>query len=312
MALPRVGRAHALDAEALDSELEGSLLAQLGGALSIAAGPAASQSLQPELTAALRALVWWLTHGQGGSTAGQALHNLRCCERGAPPHPTVIRSAPPRCAPPPIGSFRRGAHALLVVLVPWVWERASRAIARREGPRATQLLRLMRRVEAAVAFASLAVSFRFLVEGRSPSLAMAVLGLELRYAEPGKPRRAAAELVEQQLAWRALADLIGSLRQLWHTAPRQGVVEEWMGWQAFSRWILGTRSEAGGARSGCVHCGADPPHTRQLSACGHQFCYFCLASLRMSSARARCPVCAARLHNAEECSLVQRHSRDHR
>lgn len=45
----------------------------------------------------------------------------------------------------------------------------------------------------------------------------------------------------------------------------------------------------------CVFCNASPPHTVQVAPCGHSCCYFCIASARMASSRARCPHCSERL-----------------
>ena len=57
-------------------------------------------------------------------------------------------------------------------------------------------------------------------------------------------------------------------------------------------------SEQGGKaweEGACVFCNASPPHTVQVAPCGHSCCYFCVASARMASSRARCPHCSERL-----------------
>lgn len=50
-----------------------------------------------------------------------------------------------------------------------------------------------------MAAASFLTTVRFLFNGRSPTLPMALLGVELRYTERGKPRRAMFDFMEQQV-----------------------------------------------------------------------------------------------------------------
>ena len=66
---------HALDAHALDTELESILWASWEGVCSNF-GVGATERLKPELKAVLRGVIWYFSMGVGCRTAGQAIQNL--------------------------------------------------------------------------------------------------------------------------------------------------------------------------------------------------------------------------------------------
>ena len=73
----------------------------------------------------------------------------------------------------------------------------------------------MRRAEAVAALAGLAISLRHLLRGGgAPTLPLALAGLRLVYASPLEPRLADLSYMNQELAWRAFADLAASIQAL--------------------------------------------------------------------------------------------------
>ncbi|KAL1507618.1 hypothetical protein AB1Y20_007237 [Prymnesium parvum] len=308
-----VAVAHALDAVALDTELEALLHSLWEQAWCDGVGASTWERLKPELSALLRGVMWWFSMGVGSRTAGMALLNLHCAptaesRRCLPWRPAHLGS--PSCASPAaLSRSQRVLHALLVVLLPWAWARAMQRVTTQDSPRAARLLRLMRRLETAVALATVGVSARFLVARQSPTLPMVLSGMKLQYTDVSKPRRPAFEFMEQQLAWSALADILLVVRRLWHLSPRAlprpaaSATENdwWGGWgPLLTDWGLIARSSTEEYTVGCALCGADPVHSSQLSACGHEFCYYCIATTCMASTSATCPRCRARLRIAEQ------------
>ena len=141
----------------------------------------------------------------------------------------------------------------------------------------------------------------------------------------------------KELAWRAFADLVASLRPLVGLERPEAISSGTAtpGWfhtwrdsfrESFRRSFrsilhlgnLGSdettdRSNADATsrpetedtcRKSCASCGASPAHTPCMSTCGHIFCYYCLAAALMRDAWARCPCCAARLEVLSPFSLV--------
>lgn len=323
-------KAHAFDALALDGELE-KLLHDRWDAVCATLGGRFAALAQPELQAALRGLLWYLSAFVGSRSPGQALLNLHCAAGDAAPEalqrvgpaldrPTSGRAAPDASSVP---RSRRLLHGALVVLLPWVWARLARLTNDPDHPERRRWTRWMNRAEGLVACASLLVALRFLRDGRYPSLPMALLGIRLVYTVPEYRPAPVFQFMEQQLIWRTVADTAVAVRSLLHSGPRAlppppsmredteeagaqeaarpDPVPYFGGLRRWVRSVAGVDSAAaqsggGGVPlvdvAGCVLCGADPPHTRRPAACGHEACYFCLASARLADADARCPRCA--------------------
>ena len=66
--------------------------------------------------------------------------------------------------------------------------------------------------------------------------------------------------------------------------------------EAEDEQVVGAPTAAAAALA-CVFCGAEPPHTSQpvSASCSHRACYYCVATARLASTRARCPSCGVRL-----------------
>lgn len=194
-------------------------------------------------------------------------------------------------------------------------------------------LRLVRRVEGCTLLISLLVTLRYVHRGggaASPTLPMLCAGVGLAQALPAVPRPPSFDFMEQQLVWRCVADLMLAGRGLWRAAPQTVEVagtsaaarrppqrrgELVMRLAQRLRLVAYDADESDASSMGaadrsettatltttaCVFCGASPPHTAQVAPCGHAACYYCIASTRLASSRARCPQCNARLGSGRE------------
>ena len=239
-------RAHALDAVTLDAELEKLLLSRAQG-VTWYLGTRLSGLVQPELKALLRAALWYLSSfsGNEAATAGQALLGLHQAAGsagvgGLPSGPALelvgprrTRPSTPRASaltamgaaasalphrPRAASRSRIILYGVLVVLVPWAWTRLSQLITDSQRFDGARWARWLRRTEGAVALASLFVTLRFMRSGGSPTLPMALAGIQLMHTLPQPPRRPIFDFMEQQLVWRAIADLMIAFRALVHAS----------------------------------------------------------------------------------------------
>ena len=151
-----VARVHALDAHALDVELESILQSSLERVCCTAAGASTWERLKPELRMLLRGIIWYFSMGVDCRTAGQSLQNLHCTTAAARAQSwsravmlRAAQSSGSAVTKPQSGLsvWRRSLHGLLVVLLPWLWERVSQRVAAHDSDVAARVLRAMRRLE---------------------------------------------------------------------------------------------------------------------------------------------------------------------
>ena len=205
-------KAHVIDAQSLDADLM-RVLQGMWSEVCAQAGTRFCTSLQPELDGLLRGALWYLSMWRCSATLGQQMQNLHCVAASSAhlPEARARSGAALDLATPSLKASglpaavvprdRRLLFGLLTVLLPWAWSRASRAMADPEHPERPRWWRLMRRLEGAVQAASIGCSLYFLVDGRYPTLPMALLRLRLAYTRPHAPRLAEFDLMNQQLAW---------------------------------------------------------------------------------------------------------------
>ena len=311
----------ALDAVSLNEELESMLLERCEGLCS-ASGNRLLRMLIPEVRALLRGVLWYLSTATE-ATSGEALLGLHRVagaatassnlERGTAIEPALSRTRPASERVPRLRSLLHGA---LVVLLPWAWARLSQVATDGIRPERLRWARWMRRAEGCAAIASVLVTLHFVRTGRSPTLPMALLGMQLHYvSERASVRQPAFDFMEQLLVFRTIADAAVAARGLAHAAPRTvptsrvepaherpwllNALRRQLGWELLSEG--GGDADAHALVSdtdGCVFCAADPPHTPQKAPCSHSCCYFCIASALMTDSRAVCPRCGQRLKEA--------------
>lgn len=310
-----------LDSIQLDEELESMLYEKCEGVCAHAGG--LISYVQPELRALLRGTLWYLSATGSNASPAQLLLNMHCADRSsmhslgyAIEATDAARTPSGSCRVPRLRSVLYGA---LVVLVPWAWARLSQLASDPDHPERLRWLRWMRKAEGYTKLASVLVTFHFIYTRRSPTLPMALLGLQLVHTRPQQPRRPNFELLEQQLVWRTVAEFAVAVRGFYHSGGRvvtaagmrpavpaagdrlmAGVaaVGRRLGLVAAEPASSVPASDDAVASlgvGGCVFCDACPAHTPTPAPCGHMCCYFCLSVARMTSARAVCPRCQVRL-----------------
>lgn len=315
--------AQLLDARAIDAELSHVLRRQWDAACSHF-GTGLCLRFQPELHALLRAVMWYFSVGSGAPTAGEALLGLQ--RRLKPPMAlgnVGMAIEPPASKPAPAGSFLlpralRAADFILAVALPWAWARAARVASAPDHPERLRWCRLMRRLEAASHLLGLICSLRLLRGARQPSVAMALLGLQLVSTTYPAPRHADFDFMNQELAWRVVEDLVASFRPLSLSSAAQaqqdGGATAAAGpsmLRAFVDLVCLRRPQLTALVAPvddlCALCNAQPIHTPTVAACGHRFCYFCLGAASLvddSRANSTCPHCRAPLKLPSQAAIT--------
>jgi len=304
-------RAHSLDACTLDRELTALLSAYAERAASHF-GAAACELVRPELRALLATAMWALSAGSEGQSPGQALQGLRVAARHASAYGPAIHLPPTASGRPasdtPLPRSRRLGLLLVGVLLPYLWARLGRMLTHGgdvgESQQAAELRlwrwRLMQRLEAACSVAALAAAVRHLWRGNgSPSLPLALLGLRLVYASPHEPRGPDFSFMNQELAWRTMADLAAALQALRRSlaapsaqpAPQPLRVTPEHPPADGPAGSSGDAAPTRAALAACGFCGAAPMHAPRTAACGCAFCHYCLAAACLHQARPACPRC---------------------
>ena len=217
-----------LDSMSLDGEIE-SLLVTRWQQVCAHAGERLSSRLQPELLAALRLTLLYLSwHGDDASPAQALLRLRRARQRSSAADSRGFAVGGLAPTPRPVPAKRMLLYGCLIVLVPWAWTRISQRLASRRADGAEDTtarrrrLRLMRQIEGGVALASFAVALRYILKsGRAaPTLPMLLVGMELVRSVPSARAPPAFDFMEMQLVWQCLADVMLSARELWQAAPR--------------------------------------------------------------------------------------------
>lgn len=115
---PPPARVHALDAQALDLELDAILLGMWEGVWS-KIGVRATEWLKPELAAIMRGVIWYFSMGVGCRTAGQTIQNLHVVSSAylRPPQPlgSVLEPSGSRTPTTNLATWQRVLHGVLEV-----------------------------------------------------------------------------------------------------------------------------------------------------------------------------------------------------
>ena len=142
-----------LDSMSLDGEIE-SLLVTRWQQVCGHAGERLSSRLQPELLAALRLTLLYLSwHGDDASPAQALLRLRRARQRSSAADSRGFAVGGLAPTPRPVPAKRMLIYGCLIVLVPWAWTRISQRLASRRADGAEDTtarrrrLRLMRQIE---------------------------------------------------------------------------------------------------------------------------------------------------------------------
>ena len=303
-------RVNVLDAGVLDEQVETLLLEKLKKVLlPNVRNSAVLVSLNPELLAALRTLIWGVTVGRCGSSYGMDLQNVSLHR--------LTRSKTVRVL-----------HYALSVLVPWAWTRFTRYMAQHGWWRAPgeeeesddddknhqalkhkvwNIVQVMDKVYTVASVINFAL---FLWRGDYPTLVSRVVRVGTpTQCNPAMRRTILYGQMKRQLFWEGLTEttllvmpllLSPAVRRTVNTAFNN--VKSALGLStANSRSKKQVDQQL--APHGCALCGVDPARTAYISAddspdsCLHEFCYLCAyRELAVSSKHGfQCPICHKRI-----------------
>lgn len=301
-------RCHTLDAFTVDKELNQTFHSCWSRICSYL-GARLQTEIMPETEALLHATLWYLSIGSGKSTPGQSMQNISYIGHAS----TLAESERKGAALEPHSELitqlsrkqKLGTFALTVVL-PWLYARVTRLLNAADHQR---LWRMLHRAQAASKLLALMCTLRFLWTGRHQNVAMLLLGMHFAYKSQHQPRYADFDFLKQELSWHAFAELMLSIRLLfWHeqqpssSIPRASAHSNS---HAASSWLSSIFQFLGRGSSlhrrqlleqtpldTCSFCYSSPMHTPRVAACGHKFCYYCLATACLQQSTPRCPQCA--------------------
>ena len=313
-------RVSMLDAGVLNEQVETLLVERLRSALvPNVVSPAAAAEHAPELTLAVRALLWAATVGRRGTTYGDDLQNI----------------AAPRLAQ---SRATRALHFALSVVLPWVWARFTRAIAQRgwwqppiqhhqdkdDDDKQEQekeqkheerkqwwhfkIWQAVRVTEKAYAVAVLANMAVFLCRGDYPTLASRVLRAGVPRVRNSAMRRTVLHgAMQRQLLWEGATEAALLVLPLALSPPVRRAAAVAL---RRARTLLLPRTARQDAQhvapGGCALCGTTPartayvcPRTSSSSSsgeCKDCFCYLCAFRALADEPRGfECPQCHARV-----------------
>lgn len=272
---PVVGsRVSQLDAVELDDELFSLFKSKLSDVFRHAGGDFYPM-LEPEIKAALKAVLYGFTVYECGATVGQRLLGLEYFASGS----TLDRLS------------RRQAWALILLAVglPWFRERCLQLGLRLcPLPLRTRVERGVGHLERAVRAASVVNFVLFLVRGSCCSLSNRLVGVVNGHGARPMLREIQFDSMNRELLWHGFAEFIGFLLPLINVYPAKNFVNR----RLLRRRLRPTQPSARVARdiTECGICGRAPTQPHEIG-CRHVFCYYCIASQVTADASYSCPRC---------------------
>eukprot|EP00698_Gefionella_okellyi_P016138 TRINITY_DN45_c0_g1_i1.p1 TRINITY_DN45_c0_g1~~TRINITY_DN45_c0_g1_i1.p1 ORF type:complete len:331 (-),score=38.61 TRINITY_DN45_c0_g1_i1:31-1023(-) len=176
---------------------------------------------------------------------------------------------------------------VLTIGAPWAWQRLNSHLLSKgwadEEPESwhRRIWVFMQRAETAWLVFSVLNFFAFLVSGKYRSLAERLLRMRLVYARTSMARQPNFEFLNRQLVWSGFTEFLLFLMPLMNVDKFSALIRGWL------------RPGAVASRSptACVVCASDPARTPCKAACGHVFCYYCVAARTTQDSGYSCPSC---------------------
>jgi len=271
-----VGRVYQNDAETLDREAVAAIRNQIHeGAKYLM--PNFYSSVEPEVIALVKLLMWHYTVRQTGSTFGQRLLGLSY---------TGFSSA------------QTTLYVLLTVAPDWLRQRLPDLLRHSAAPRQRRekLLRAADAAELLVRLASLLNLVLFLRGGVFATLPERLLGLRKRRAAQDLVSETNYTFLTREFLWRGFSELLMCALPLMSLGQlRTSLLRLLPSWAAAA---APSPAASLAARAPCVYCGQPPilPHTLQ---CCHLSCYYCLQAALGSAQVALCAQCGRETRREE-------------
>lgn len=290
---PHTLRVNQLDARRLDTEIS-SILRQRFVDVFALLSPAALDRIQPELEAALQAVLWRCTIYIDSPTPAGRLQNLvyaRADTRGP--------------VPKKLARWQKFSFLALYVVFPWLGLRLKGILDGQEesdsGAIARRWLRsfshwyfrvVAPRLSSAYAVCAAFNFLLFLRRGIFCTLGDRMLGVRMVHINPMAHRQTEFQYMNRVMMWNGLSDFLMTVLPLINLAR----IQQSLSRRFFPKAALGQGAQVG--NRSCGFCEAFPITLPMLSDCGHTFCYFCIAGEQMANPRkVACPLCSCNIES---------------
>jgi len=188
----------------------------------------------------------------------------------------------------PLSKSQKLGYYFLVTGGRWAWARlnikvidAGWSLLPQDHPY-RQLTILMRYLELGYRIFTILNFLVFLSDGKYRSLVERLLRMRLVYIRSRVSRLISFELMNQQLLWQGLSELLHFLLPLINFYGILAFFKKIKKWFGFGATL---------SQEGCPVCHVNPINLPYVASCGDTFCYYCLRGSRMAENPYRCPRC---------------------
>ncbi|XP_041378526.1 peroxisome biogenesis factor 2-like [Gigantopelta aegis] len=231
----------------------------------------------PEVTAALKLILWKFSVFATGTTIGQRILNIR--------YGNTHGSASSLW----IGPYKKILYAALLIGCPWLKERSGDLI------RLTKLTvwrdvieKALRWTESGLKVAALLNFLLFLRHGGYQLIVERLLGIQSMHSERQRLRQLGFEYLTRELLWHGFSEFLLFILPLVNVQQMKNVFLRWTVGRSHQAPVLSQRSAVD--LTTCAVCG-DWPVTPQHIGCPHVFCYYCIQSNFKCDSSFVCPQC---------------------
>lgn len=285
-------RVNQLDAGRLDDEISELLRQHVADIFDFWSTPLV-QRFQPELQAILRAIVWKYTIWEDSPTPGGRLQNL-----------IFVPAASAGVTPLPLMRNQKLGFLVVTAFLPWLSIRLHefaehlQSVGQRSNTWLQGFARWCTRFVApwltrAHAVCTTINFIAFLHRGTFVSLSQRALGIRMMHIESAARRQTSLEYMNRVLVWNGVSEFLTTVLPLLDLTRVQRYATRRLLPRGRAGLDVGASDVKG---SVCGFCGASPAGSPVRSDCGHQFCYFCLASELMegvTNGGVACPTCSS-------------------
>ncbi|XP_065184633.1 peroxisome biogenesis factor 2-like [Sycon ciliatum] len=291
-----------LDASELDEELVLTLRQQVVSAFRHFQPGGWLASLQPEINAVLRTLIWKHSIYSDGASFGQSMLNLT--------YSPADSSG--------ISLKAKIAHGLVSVLGSWLAERQAilcRVLTRYSSIPADTLRRYVSGCGAALRLASLVNILVFLQQGQYSSLLERLLGLRTYFFRSDLRRQVGFDFLNRELLWHTFGEFLLFLLPMISVHRLKLALRSFLARFPGMQRLLGISALVSGSSQAasqpishtsppleCAVCEklATCPHTAD---CGHFFCHYCVTANVQADEFFSCPQCNCQIRSVRPVAV---------
>nr|XP_006822978.1 PREDICTED: peroxisome biogenesis factor 2-like [Saccoglossus kowalevskii] len=273
-------RVSQLDASELDNELLQILKNQFTSAFQYFK-PGVLATIEPELNAALRLLVWRFSVYASSATLGQQILNIKYKDK-------VNKK-------PQMSLTQKSLYGLIFVGGKWFQERSTDLSSfTRHKQIFTLICGLVDYAEKLLKVVTVVNFLLFLQDGRYQHVTERVLGIKARFAKRQSIRQVSFEYMTRELLWHGFAEFLFFILPLINFQKIKNFISRRFAKSSSSGGDDTMRSAANYEE--CVVCGEWPTLPHHIG-CQHVFCYYCIQSNYLADASYTCPLCGKGIDN---------------